>query len=125
MSDKASNDVLLIDNDPSHAKIFEEAFVAVGDDPSRVEWARTLASGLERLADEEVWAIFVNLYLPDSRGLDTLKLLSITTDAPIVVVAGEDDEEICPCKLPLLLPEATMSDASFCISAVAWRQAPC
>src|SRR3984893_10151946 len=90
------NDILLVDDDPCHAKAFEEALIAAGDGRSNFEWVRTLSIGLESLAQKGVWAIFLNLYLPDSRGLDTLdKLLSVTSTAPIVVLGGMDDEDIC------------------------------
>jgi diguanylate cyclase (GGDEF)-like protein/PAS domain S-box-containing protein len=92
----ARHNILLIDDEPSHAKAFEEAMRAAGDGPSNFEWVRTLSNGLERLAHKGQWAIFLNLSLPDSRGIDTLdRLLSVSPTAPIVVLAGEDDEEIC------------------------------
>jgi diguanylate cyclase (GGDEF)-like protein/PAS domain S-box-containing protein len=90
------NDVLLIDDDPSHAKAFEEALIACGDSPSKFEWVRTLSSGLEQLAHKGVWAIFLSLFLPDSSGVETLdRLLSITSITPVVVLGGVDDEDIC------------------------------
>ena len=93
---RAHNDVLLIDDDPSHAKAFEEALIASGDSPSNFEWVRTLSSGLEQLARKGVWAIFLNLFLPDSSGVETLdRLLSITSITPVVVLGGVDDEDIC------------------------------
>src|ERR1700687_3754942 len=89
-------DILLIDDDPSHAKAFEEALIAAGEGPSNFEWVRTLSSGLESLAHKGVWAIFLNLFLPDSRGLHTLdRLLSVPSIAPIVVLGGVDDDDIC------------------------------
>jgi diguanylate cyclase (GGDEF)-like protein/PAS domain S-box-containing protein len=90
------NEILLIDDDRCHAKAFEEALIDTGCRPSNLEWVRTLSSGLERLAHEGVWAIFLKLFLPDSRGLDTLdRLLSVTSTAPIVVLGGVVDEDIC------------------------------
>ena len=90
------NDILLIDDDPCHAKAFEEALIAAGDSPSNFEWVRTLSSGLERLAHKGVWAIFLNLFLPDSRGLRTIdRLLLVASATPIVVLGGVDDEDIC------------------------------
>jgi diguanylate cyclase (GGDEF)-like protein/PAS domain S-box-containing protein len=92
----ADKDILLIDDDPCHAKAFEEALIVAGDGPSSFEWDRTLTSGLERLAHKAVWAIFLNLVLPDSRGLRTLdKLLSVTSTTPVIVLGGVDDEAIC------------------------------
>jgi len=92
----AHHNILLIDDDPSHAKAFEEALIAAGDGPSNFEWVRTLSSGLERLAHKGLWAIFLNLSLPDSRGIETLdRLLSVNSTAPIVVLAGTDDDDAC------------------------------
>src|ERR1039458_1648379 len=93
---RMAHDILLIDDDPFHAKAFEDALIAAGDDPSNFKWVRTLSSGLERLAHNGAWAIFLNLFLPDSRGVDTLdRLLSVSSATPVVVLGGADDEEIC------------------------------
>src|SRR5258708_7805246 len=90
------NQILLIDDDPCHAKAFEEALIAAGDAPSNFEWVRTLSSGLERLGHKGVWAIFLNLFLPDSRGLRTLdSLRSVTSTTPVIVLGGVDEEDIC------------------------------
>jgi DNA-binding response OmpR family regulator len=86
---RANNDILLIDDDPRHAKAFEEALIAFGYAPSNFEWVRTLSSGLERLAHKGVWAIFLNLFLPDSQGVETLdRLLPVSSGASIVVLGG-------------------------------------
>src|ERR1700674_3774625 len=91
-----SHNILLIDDDPSHAKAFEEALIAAGDGPSNFEWVRTLSSGLERLAHKGVWAIFLNLSLPGNRSIETLdKLELLAPGIPIIVLGGADDEEIC------------------------------
>jgi diguanylate cyclase (GGDEF)-like protein/PAS domain S-box-containing protein len=94
---RTNNTLLLIDDDPCHAEAFEEALIGRSDSQLNFEWARTLSSGLERLAHDGVWAIFLNLYLPDSRGgLHTLDaLLSVTSSVPVVILAGLGDEDIC------------------------------
>jgi diguanylate cyclase (GGDEF)-like protein/PAS domain S-box-containing protein len=90
------NDILLIDDNPCHAKVLEKALITGGDSPSSFEWVSTLASGVERLGQKGVWAIFLNLSLPDSSGVDTLdRLLPVTSTTPVVILGGEDDEEIC------------------------------
>jgi diguanylate cyclase (GGDEF)-like protein/PAS domain S-box-containing protein len=92
----ANNDILLIDDDSCHAKAFEEALIASGDSASNFEWVRTLSSGLERLANKGVWAIFLNLFLPDSRGIETIdRLLAVSSAASIVVLGGVDNEGLC------------------------------
>jgi diguanylate cyclase (GGDEF)-like protein/PAS domain S-box-containing protein len=93
---RTQNDLLLIDDDPCHAKAFEEALIALGDIPSNFEWVRTLSSGLERLARKGVWAIFLNLFLPDSQGIETIdRLLAVSSAASIVVLGRVDNERIC------------------------------
>src|ERR1039457_605828 len=93
---RTDNDILLIDDDPRHAKAFEEALITAGDGTSNFEWVITLSGGLERLAHKGVWAVFLNLFLPDSRGVDTLdRLLSVSSATPVVFLGGADDEEIC------------------------------
>src|ERR1035437_961741 len=93
---RTDTDILLIDDDPNHAKAFREALLAAGLGSSNFEWVRTLSSGLEKLSHKRVWAIFLNLFLPDSRGVETLdRLMSVTSTNPVVVLGGVDDEEIC------------------------------
>jgi diguanylate cyclase (GGDEF)-like protein/PAS domain S-box-containing protein len=93
---RTDNDILLIDDNPGHAKALEEALLAASDIPSNFVWARSLSSGLESLAHKRVWAIFLNLFLPDSRGIDTLdKLQLLTPGVPIIVLGGADDEAVC------------------------------
>ena len=91
------HNILLIDDNPSHAKALEEALIAAGDIPSNFEWARSLSSGLERLTRKKgLWAIFLNLFLPGSCSVDTIdKLQLLTPGVPIMVLGGADDEEIC------------------------------
>jgi diguanylate cyclase (GGDEF)-like protein/PAS domain S-box-containing protein len=92
----ANSRVLLIDDVPCHAKAFEEALLVADDGPWNFEWARTLASGLDRAKAKEVRAIFLNLFLPDSQGVDTLdRLLSVNSTVPIVVLGGAGDEGVC------------------------------
>src|ERR1700720_3332667 len=93
---RVDDNILLIDDDPCHAKALEEALIAAGGRASDIEWVRTLSSGLERMVHKRVWSIFLNLFLPDSQGVGTLdKLLSVTSLTPVVVLGGAGDEDIC------------------------------
>jgi|HubBroStandDraft_6_1064221.scaffolds.fasta_scaffold21583_2 diguanylate cyclase (GGDEF)-like protein/PAS domain S-box-containing protein len=93
---RANNDVLLIDDDPSHAKALGEALIASGEVPSNFEWVRTLSGGLERLAQKGVWAIFLHLFLPDCQGVETIdRVLAVSSAASIIVLGGVDNEGIC------------------------------
>src|SRR6202049_2361044 len=93
---RASSTLLLIDDDPRHAKAFEEAFIVVNDSRLSFEWTRTLSGGIERLVHGGIWAIFLNLFLPDSGGVRTLDaLLAVSSSVPVVILGGVGDANIC------------------------------
>src|ERR1700722_3646077 len=84
--------LLLIDNNPGHAEVFREAVVAATDGRFQAEWVMTLSQGVERLGRKGIWAVFANLSLPDSNGLETFaKLLQAAPHVPTVVLAGIED----------------------------------
>jgi DNA-binding NarL/FixJ family response regulator len=92
----ASHRFLLIDDDPRHANALNVALVARNHGSSKFQWVRTLSSGLDLRNHKGVWAVFLNLSLPDSRGVETFdRLRSITSTAPIVVLGDSDEEGIC------------------------------
>jgi diguanylate cyclase (GGDEF)-like protein/PAS domain S-box-containing protein len=88
--------LLLIDDDPSHAEALKAALIDIADGPSKFEWVRTLSAGLDRRNHQEVWAIFLNLSLPDSQGADTFdRLRSLDSTVPIVVLGDVNEEATC------------------------------
>jgi hypothetical protein len=58
-----------MDNDPTRAEVFRGAVLAAKSSRFRAEGVRALSEGLRRLREKEIWAVFVNLYLPDTEGL--------------------------------------------------------
>ena len=92
----ATHNILLIDGNPRHAKELREAFVATGGNPSNFDWVKTLSKGLDRVIDagkKDIWAIFLNLFLPDSCSLETFeKLSTVKSTVPIVVLGGVNSE---------------------------------
>ena len=59
----------------------------------QVEAAERLADGLERLGQGGIDAVLLDLGLPDSNGLDTVrKVHAHAPDVPIIVLTGHDDE---------------------------------
>jgi diguanylate cyclase (GGDEF)-like protein/PAS domain S-box-containing protein len=92
--------LLLIDDNPAHAGVFRDALLHANDGPFQGECVGTLSEGVERLKREAIWAIFVSLSLPDSRGLDTFhKLLRAAPSVPTLVLGGVDDEAIAMAAL--------------------------
>ena len=93
---RRNSTLLLIDDNPCHAEAFERALIGLPEGPSEFEWVRNLSCGLERLAHKKVWAVFLNLFLPDSQGINTLdRLRLIASTTPIIVLGGLNDEDIC------------------------------
>lgn len=93
---RTKQNLLLIDDDPSHAEALKAALIHIVDPPSKFEWVRTLSDGLDRRNHQGVWAIFLNLSLPDSQGADTFdRLRSLDTTTPIVVLGGVNEEVTC------------------------------
>jgi len=68
-----SKRILLIQNDAPSAKAILEALDHSSDASFQVEWVRRCSDGLERL--EGIDAILADLYLPDSRGIETFNRL--------------------------------------------------
>jgi diguanylate cyclase (GGDEF)-like protein/PAS domain S-box-containing protein len=87
--------LLLIDDDPAHAKVFREALVDAGDGPFEGEWVRTLAEGFVRLEKKGIWAIFLNLRLGETEGLTTFNQLHHAAPGmPTLVLGGSGDKAI-------------------------------
>src|SRR6202166_4377066 len=83
--------LLLIDDDSDHADVFMDALLAM-DGPYKGEWVTNLSEGIERLKGAEIWAVFVNLMLPDSQGLATVRrLLLAVPNVPTLILAGTQD----------------------------------
>ncbi|MDQ2691723.1 MAG: PAS domain S-box protein, partial [Chloroflexota bacterium] len=88
--------VLLIEDNPGDARLVREELKEV---PSRVdihlEWVDCLESGLERLAQNHIRAVLLDLSLPDSEGLNTLRaVLEQAPHLPVIVMTGQTDEEV-------------------------------
>lgn len=80
--------VLLIENNPADARLIQEMLPTL-----QIKVAARLADGLDYLAREQRDVILVNLYLPDSEGIDTVRRLrSAVPDVAIVVIARFEDE---------------------------------
>jgi diguanylate cyclase (GGDEF)-like protein/PAS domain S-box-containing protein len=84
--------LLLIDNDASHVDVFTDALLNATDGPFQGECVKTLAEGLRRLRGKEFWAIFLNLSLPDSQGIETFDKLALAVPGvPTLIIAGVKD----------------------------------
>jgi diguanylate cyclase (GGDEF)-like protein/PAS domain S-box-containing protein len=99
-----SKTVLLIQDDCGDAQSVREALIHPGDGNFQVEWVRLCSDGLKRLAKEgkpggqptdAIAAVLVDLFLPDSRGIDTFdRLFRLTPEVPILVLSTLQDEDV-------------------------------
>jgi diguanylate cyclase (GGDEF)-like protein/PAS domain S-box-containing protein len=87
--------LLLIDNDASHVDVFTDALLNATGGPFAGECVKTLAEGIRRLKGKEFWAIFLNLSLPDSQGLETFDNLAVAVPCvPTLIIAGPKDVKV-------------------------------
>jgi diguanylate cyclase (GGDEF)-like protein/PAS domain S-box-containing protein len=87
--------VLLISDDAADARLIRKALVAMTDNEWRLERARRLSDGVNRLRKEGIAAILVDLFLPDSQGIETFDaLFEVAPLVPILVLANPENEDI-------------------------------
>ena len=96
--------ILLIQDDPAGAKIVRDALANSRDQEFSVEWVRTCAQALARLAGVDdlprakagaVAAVLVDLHLPDVWGIDCFNLLfDAAPQVPILILSTLEDEAV-------------------------------
>jgi len=86
--------VLLIEDNPGDADLVRLRLVESRSDVD-VRCVDRLSAGLSRLSEEQPAVVLLDLNLPDSHGADTFrKVLSKAPGVPVVVLSGQDDEEL-------------------------------
>ncbi|MFA4985920.1 MAG: response regulator [Candidatus Brocadiia bacterium] len=87
--------VLLVEDNPGEVDLMRENLPKTGSMTFRVEAVSRLSEALDRLNVGKIDLVLLDLGLPDSQGLETLR--SIRNSAPgipIVVLTGNDSEEV-------------------------------
>jgi two-component system, cell cycle sensor histidine kinase and response regulator CckA len=85
--------VLLVEDNPGDARLVGEMLREVPD--LDIHHVDRLAAGLEHLATRKVDVVLLDLGLPDSQGLDSLRaIVGSGCAAPVVVLTGHDDEAL-------------------------------
>src|SRR5712671_1558686 len=89
-----NNHVLLIEDNPGDADLVRLRLVESKSDAD-VSCVDRLADGLRSMSMDKPSVILLDLNLPDSRGAETFrKVLNKVPDVPVVVLSGQDDEEL-------------------------------
>jgi diguanylate cyclase (GGDEF)-like protein/PAS domain S-box-containing protein len=90
--------ILLILADAAEAKAVRRSLVSSRDGPFKVEWVSGCGDAIKRLGSpggEEIAAVVVNLFLPDSQGIGTFDaLLQASPHVPILVLSHLRDEHV-------------------------------
>ncbi len=87
--------VLLIEDDPDHAFLFQEILRAEKATSVSITHSDRLSSALGRLSYEQFDIIVSDLGLPDSQGIETfLSIHARFPDVPIIVLTGMDDADL-------------------------------
>ena len=88
--------VLLIHDDIGKAKVVKDALLNSLDGFFVVEWVELCSEGLRRLrrdGRERIAAILVNLFLPDSEGVETFdRIFQTSPEVPILVLSSLEHE---------------------------------
>ena len=94
MSDRTIK-VLLIEDNPGDARLVEELLRDSAGAEFRLEVFSRLSAGLRRLADGGIDIVLLDLGLPDSEGLDSVKQIrTAAPSVPIVVLTKRNDENL-------------------------------
>jgi PAS domain S-box-containing protein len=87
--------ILLIEDNPGDARLMQEMLAEASHARFNLGWSDTLSSGLERLAQEEIDLLLLDLSLPESTGINTVvTCIQRAPDLPIIVLTGTDDEAL-------------------------------
>ncbi len=87
--------VLLVEDNPSDARLIQESLAEATDDSFDLETVDTLAAGLHRLGCGGIEAILLDLALPDSFGQETfVRAKAQAMGVAIIVLTGLVDDSL-------------------------------
>ena len=87
--------VLLISDDDTDAGLIQKALAEPTGNEWRLERVRRVSDGVNRLRKDGIAAVLLDLFLPDSQGIETFEALFATAPlVPILVLANRESEDI-------------------------------
>ncbi len=99
-----SRNILLIQSDPADADAVRSGLISGHDPAFVIEWLKLCTTGLERLESADapgnrgpgaIAAIMLDLFLPDSKGLETFdRVFRAAAHIPILLLCAADHEDI-------------------------------
>ena len=87
--------ILLITNNPTATAEIRAALADANDCSFDMECVSRLSAGQDRLRTKDVSAVLLDLFLPDSGGIETFnELFRASADVPIVILSRSDNEAL-------------------------------
>jgi len=87
--------VLLVEDDPGDVRLVQEMFKVSGAKEYELSVAGTLDDAIDALRKDRFIAILLDLNLPDSSGVNTIKSIrGNCSECAVVVLTGMDDETV-------------------------------
>lgn len=84
--------ILLVEDNPGDARLVKELLAECSDFDIHITCVERVSDASEMLSKQTIDLIFLDLYLPDSQGLEGLRqLTSISPNVPIIVLTGMYD----------------------------------
>jgi len=85
--------VLLVEDDPGDASLLRQALHASRESRYEIVWVTSLAEALVNLRQSPPDIVLMDLSLPDSSGMDTVRAACEVAGAlPLIVLTGRDDD---------------------------------
>lgn len=92
MSELTSISVLFVEDDAGDAHLFKTILKQSSEIIFTVQWVQSLALAKQAFATSHFDVILLDLSLPDSQGLDTIKRIrKIAPEIPVIVLTGNVD----------------------------------
>ncbi|RYE73502.1 MAG: EAL domain-containing protein [Oxalobacteraceae bacterium] len=89
------NLVLIVSNVISDVTVLREALQKAHDGPYQVVWLRSLSEALDRLPQDDVDVILIDLVLQDSQGIETFdQIYAAAPHIPILTLSTLEDETL-------------------------------
>ncbi|MCA9483834.1 MAG: PAS domain S-box protein [Nitrospina sp.] len=87
--------VLLVEDDDEDADFLEIILGRITNPPFKLARARTLTETIQTLKQRGTDLVLLDLFLPDSKGIETLKEIStVDSRASLIVLTGANDERL-------------------------------
>lgn len=87
--------VLLIEDNPNDVELMRILSSDMTEGSFAITSADCLSTGIKLMSEEKFDIILLDLYLPDSAGIDTLSgLHAVTAELPVIIMTGFNDEKL-------------------------------